>query len=87
MNGVNRTDLWGYSLLIIDDDAPSEIEILMFDFNKTTRLQERQAIAGMSNYVFEVRVHLVELLSIFVILRHKLLVIDLDRSLDVFLLS
>jgi hypothetical protein len=51
--------LWWLPSLIINDNAPSKIEILMLDFDKPTKLQEWQTIAWMVNDFAKIGGHLI----------------------------
>lgn len=53
---------WTYfrwkAFLIVDDDAPSEVEVLIFDFDQSTGLKEGKAVCWVSDNISEVLFHL-----------------------------
>ena len=62
------------SLLVIDDDAPTKVEFLVFHLEQPARLQERKAVVGVSDDIPEVSRHLVQLPSVLPIVSNRLLI-------------
>ena len=83
---TERTNLGRQSLLVVDNDTPAKVELLVLDLHETSRLEEWKAVVGVGHDLPEISRHLVKLLTILVVTRDELLVGDSDRSLLCFLL-
>ena len=72
----NEVYLWWYTLLIVDDNTPTKIELSVFDLDETTGLEERQAIGWVGDDFSEIGPQLVELVSVVVIVSDFILIRD-----------
>jgi hypothetical protein len=75
--GIEKTvqgHLWRQSLLVVDNNTPSKIEILVLDLDKPPGLEEGQTVIWMCDDFPEVGGHLIQLLTVLVVLGDKLLI-------------
>jgi hypothetical protein len=69
------------SLLVVDDDSPAKVEVVVLDADESARLEEGESVGGMVENVTEILLEDIELLSELVVVGDALLVLDHDRSL------
>lgn len=62
------------ALLVVDDDAPAKVELLVLDLDQTTRLKEGQGVVGVRDNLAEVGSKRVKLLAELVVLRYALFI-------------
>ena len=84
---INEVYLWWYTLLIVDDNTPTKIELSVFDLDETTGLEERQAIGWVGDDFSEIGPQLVELVSVVVIVGDFILIRDDHFCFFCFLLA
>lgn len=66
------------ALLVVDDAAPSKVEIIVLDADETTGLEEGKSVGGVVENVAKILVEDVELLTKLVVVGNVVLVLDDD---------
>lgn len=84
-NVIKTTNLWRHPFLVVDNNTPSKVKLLVFDLDEAPRAHEGKGVGRVCHNLSEIGIHPVELLSIFVVLSNHIFIRD-DNCILCFLL-
>lgn len=74
--GDGKAHLGSETLLVVDDAAPSKVEVIVLDANETTGLEEGKSVGRVVKNVAKVLVEDVELLTKLVVIGNVVLILN-----------